>query len=493
MRLHQIEGDVFHALPRLPAASFHGCVSDLPYLIDFMGRDFDRQHRQREGTEAERAFAWNLDVCRELYRLLVPGALAMIFQGSRTYHRLAYAAEVAGFEVLPMICGIVGSAMAQGGNVGRLIDREAGAEREVVGSKSGLFGTRAAAYASDVWTRSRPRGAVDITAPATPLARDFDGHGTRIRDQLLPVAVLMKPVEGSFATNAARWGVAGFDVDGSRVETTEDCARTGDPRDAALYGAQRKAGGGHRLGRFPGNVLLDDDAAEEVGEMSGERPGRPARAAVDGSGSGGNGRRGIYRNGWAMKAVTGYNDKETTAARYFRRFAYVGRAPKLERVRGLESWHWIGDEDHPEGWRRLSTAEAIEVARDDPARLMTGSNHPTLKALELCRWVARLILPPMGPEAAAIRERTTGSPGRLLAPFSGVLSEVIGAALAGWPEVVAVEYSPSYVAQGGPRFAAWGPYCAQRADAVEAAGGLTKTDAHHGQADLFADMVGSPP
>jgi len=140
-----------------------------------------------------------------------------------------------------------------------------------------------------------------------------------------------------------------------------------------------------------------------------------------------------------------------TAARYFHRFKYVGRAPPAERTRGLEHWHWVGDPDDPEGWRRLTTAEALDTPK---RKRITGSNHPTIKVFVFTEWIARLILPPMGPEALRVRGEAT----RLLVPFSGVLSEAIGAAQAGWPEILAIENSASYVAQGADRYRAWGPY-----------------------------------
>lgn len=490
--LHQIKADAFAALPLLPASWSHGALIDPPYLYAFMGRDFDRQHRLRpESTEAERAAAWNLDWLRELHRVLVPGAYALVFQGARTYHRLAYAAELAGFEVLPMIAGITGKAMAQGGAIGKLIDRKAGAERE----KSWRPAAGGTCYEDRggnprPWSEQMKKDGgrwVESGPAATPLALDFEGHSTRLRDQLMPIAVLLKPPEGSFARNAARWGVAGVDVDGARTKGNPAVDRISDARFArgrnlATYATAGGTSPGDRIptkGRHPGNVLLDSAAAEEVGGMSGERPTGGQVLRTD------HGNRTVYGGGYGPVDVVGFHPGDSgTAARYFRQFRYIARAPKSERMKGLESWHWVGDPQHPEGWRRVTVEEWQHIPK---RRQMIGSNHPTLKPLELTRWAARLILPPMGPEATAIRERTTGSHGRLLVPFSGVLSEAIGAALAGWPEIVAIEYSDSYVAQGASRWRAWGPYSAARSDAIERAGTLQRAEHHEGQQSLFAN------
>lgn len=71
--------------------------------------------------------------------------------------------------------------------------------------------------------------------------------------------------------------------------------------------------------------------------------------------------------------------------------------------------------------------------------------HPAVKPLDLNRWLATLLLPPQ-----------FYSPRRLLVPFAGVMSEAIGANLAGWDEVLAVERDEVYVGIGKSRIVYWG-------------------------------------
>lgn len=181
MEFSQIEGDVFRVLPLLPPNHFHGAIADPPYLWNFGGRAFDRiGDSQAGGTNAVLAMEWNLRWLRDLHRVLVPGGYVAVFQGSKTAHRLAYAAELAGFEVLPMLVGITGQAMAQGWSVGKLIDRAAGAEREVVGlsaSKPGLRGPPSRSNSGESVAQH-----ADITAPATPLRLlvPFSGVGSEV-------------------------------------------------------------------------------------------------------------------------------------------------------------------------------------------------------------------------------------------------------------------------------------------------------------------------
>ena len=75
------------------------------------------------------------------------------------------------------------------------------------------------------------------------------------------------------------------------------------------------------------------------------------------------------------------------------------------------------------------------INRDPSAPRLARNNHPTLKPISLTTYLATLLLPP---------KRDT--PRRILVPYSGAGSEMIGALQAGWEEVVGIELSPEYVA-----------------------------------------------
>jgi site-specific DNA-methyltransferase (adenine-specific) len=75
------------------------------------------------------------------------------------------------------------------------------------------------------------------------------------------------------------------------------------------------------------------------------------------------------------------------------------------------------------------------------------NNHPTVKPLTLCHWLASLLLPP---DAYA--------PRRLLVPFSGSGSEMIGALLAGWDHVQGVEIEREYIDIARQRIDFWQQY-----------------------------------
>ncbi len=93
-------GDCLLVMPTLPAASVDSIVTDPPYGLDFMGKNWDR------GVPGE-AF-W-----REALRVAKPGAFLLAFGGTRTFHRLAVAIEDAGWEIRDTLMWVYGQGWAK--------------------------------------------------------------------------------------------------------------------------------------------------------------------------------------------------------------------------------------------------------------------------------------------------------------------------------------------------------------------------------------------
>src|SRR5690606_26961993 len=111
----------------MPPESIDAIVTDPPYGLGFMGKKWDGLPPSLEWAEA-------------CYRVLKPGGHIAAFGGTRTWHRLAVAIEDAGFEMRDSLAWLYGSGFPKSMNVGKAIDKLAGAEREVIGSKIGLPG-----------------------------------------------------------------------------------------------------------------------------------------------------------------------------------------------------------------------------------------------------------------------------------------------------------------------------------------------------------------
>lgn len=117
------EGDAFDVLAELPADSVHAVVTDPPYGLAFMGRDWD-DFEPREYQQ------WCGEWAREAKRVLRPGGHLLAFSGNRTHHRLFTGVEDAGFEVRDTLTWHYGSGFPKALDVSKAIDKQRDDEAE---------------------------------------------------------------------------------------------------------------------------------------------------------------------------------------------------------------------------------------------------------------------------------------------------------------------------------------------------------------------------
>jgi hypothetical protein len=129
------------------------------------------------------------DILAESFRVLKPGAHGLIWAIPRTAHWTAAAIEEAGFELKEPIYHCFGQGFPKSLNIGKAIDRMAGAEREVVGPNPSQVGrtTKNTAYLAGYVDKDGQGGAkVEerqsfVTAPATDDAKRWEGWGTSLK------------------------------------------------------------------------------------------------------------------------------------------------------------------------------------------------------------------------------------------------------------------------------------------------------------------------
>jgi site-specific DNA-methyltransferase (adenine-specific) len=331
-----------------------------------------------------------------IYRVLKPGAHLLAFGGTRTYHRLACAIEDAGFECRDMIAWMYGSGFPKSHDVSKAIDKRLGAEREVVGKKAAAL--LAVAPGQD---NERPAVTLDITAPATDLAAEWSGWGSALKPAIEPICLARKPLsETTIAANVLRWGTGALNIDGCRVATddlvTDDGRRTntncheGYQRPgASMFNTGKPAqrgGPSQPLGRWPANVI--HDGSDEV---------VAAFPAETGNSSGGGMKdlkKGKLFQGDTNPNVTsscGFGDSGS-AARFFKTCnGRDGEASADRRYADETGFAMLpgARRDGAQPARFFYTAKA-----DGDDRL--GSRHPTVKPLDLIRYLVRLVTPKGG-------------------------------------------------------------------------------------------------
>ncbi len=412
MTVKLILGDCLEVMATLDENSVDTIITDSPYGLEFMGKDWDRFSgglskkedwghgnlgglpRQRRRnikcpecdkwiyTQADRACTcggirraqmqafeeFNYTWAVAGLRVAKPGATLMAFGGTRTHHRLMCAIEDAGWELRDVMMWVYGTGLPKSHDISKAIDKAAGAERERIGDYGQGF--RASGSGLEGWRR--PAHAIDkgITAPATDAASPWDGWGTALKPAWEPIIVAMAPRDGTFANNALTWGVAGLNIDGSLVETEDDLnggayAKNGTERDDG-WGMQRGGAGSYVQpeGRWPANLV--HDGSDEVTRLFPDSKGQQGDVrGTEPSHTGGEGTNcyGEYGRVPAMK-----RDDSGSAARFF----YCAKASRRERNAGCEEY---------------------------------GNRHPTVKPLALMCHLAKLTRTP--------------SSGVILDPFMG--------------------------------------------------------------------------
>jgi transcriptional regulator with XRE-family HTH domain len=147
------------------------------------------------------------------------------------------------------------------------------AEREVVGQKDSNLLAVAPGQEND-----RSATTLDITAPATDAAKRWHGWGTALKPAWEPIILARKPLTGTVAANVTQYGTGAINVDGCRIGTdgggTQCTNRDDNGKCMGHANAGRSTSGEtfHGLdtsgGRWPANVLLDEDAAVALGQTS---------------------------------------------------------------------------------------------------------------------------------------------------------------------------------------------------------------------------------
>jgi hypothetical protein len=373
-------GDCLDVMREMEPASVDAIVTDPPYGLNFMARDWDH------GVPGERYWI-------EALRVAKPGAHLLAFGGTRTFHRLTCAIEDAGWEIRDCLGWICGSGFPKSLDVSKAIDKAAGAEREIVGTKPKMggmtiargkeydFGMGKGLYADEAAIAS----ALAISAPATDAARQWSGWGTALKPAWEPIILARAPLAGTVAATVCEYGTGALNIDGCRVPCDENRPKIVPTRRSGngVYhdGLQGSlAAGTTTEGRWPANLI--HDGSNEVLEIfpmqsSGGQPKRRGHDAMRKSYSGG------FNGG---DAAPGVSRSSGSASRFF----YCAKASRAER----------GE----------------------------GNVHPTVKPLALMRYLCRLITPPGG---------------LVLDPFAGSGSTLIAAVAEGF-EAVGIEKDPTY-------------------------------------------------
>jgi site-specific DNA-methyltransferase (adenine-specific) len=295
-------------------------ITDCPYELNFMQKKWDRS-----------GISFQKETWEKVLRVLKPGGYLLCFGAPRTYHRLACAIEDAGFIFNTCLMWIFGSGMPKSLNIGLALDKRGG-------------------------YKSIDLGLTSLEATV------FEQYGSQLKPAYEPILLCMKPMEGTYAENALKWGIAGLNIDGCRIPTKgkdkERHLKEWDRRQSegakgnivGKMGLQdRDLSAYKKEGRWPANVIFDEQAGKLLDKQSG-----------------------ITKSGAMKHTVEAYSGTSHT---------------KMLRGRsGPENQH--GDSGGASRFFYCSKA-----SRRDRGE---GNNHPTCKPTALLEYLCKLTKTPFG-------------------------------------------------------------------------------------------------
>ncbi len=336
-----VHADCRTHMDTMDEASVDSIVTDAPYELGFMGRDWDRS-----------GIAYDVAMWKRALRVLKPGGWLIAFSHARTYHRMVCAIEDAGFEIRDQIMWIYGSGFPKGGNRDGKGTCLKPAHEPIVLARKPLVGSVAVNEARF------GTGALNIDACRVPTDEALRAGAGGIPMRHHPEVPRGKP---------------GAKYSPDQLGTSGEYRRL--PQNVGV----------NPSGRWPANIVHDgsDEATADFPQTSsGMMKAGTRRAAQDHPGSVCYGTFGGDATGSDTYADSG------SAARFF----YCAKASKADRDEGLDQFEPQDFVQFQTGNGESGKASSLSAGRETQYR----NTHETVKPTALMRWLVRLITPPSG-------------------------------------------------------------------------------------------------
>lgn len=408
-----LHGDSIEVLKTMEECSVDAVVTDPPYGLGDTSPEIVAEclrawscgetwtPKGRGGFMGKSWDAWvpPPELWREVLRVMKHGAHALVFAGSRTQDLMSISLRLAGFEVRDTLQWLYGSGFPKSHNVALGIDKLQG-----YSNRGRAIPTASRYQASDVEQKHKlTSNPVEAYSARSEPAEPWVGWGTALKPAYEPVILIRKPLDGTVANNVLEYGTGAINIDACRVPAGAEVYGRGGTRPQVhgyhgiskgpLIPAQPQS----PLGRYPANVILDEEIADLL------------------------------------------SDKQ--------RFFYCAKASKTEREAGLEGFEKKSNTEltgRKEGSAGLVMRIKDGSVKANPYAGTSGqepraNTHPTVKPLDLMRYLCRLITPPNG---------------LILDPFAGSGSTLCAGVSEGF-RVLGIEREQEYVETARARLAHW--------------------------------------
>lgn len=340
--------------------TYDSCVTDAPYGLgkepnpyEMLRAWLDYGYMEVKGkgfmNKEWDAFVPQPNFWKEIYRVLKPGAFAICFFGSRTYDWGVMAMRLAGFEIRDQMQWLYGQGMPKGRDIGK----------------------------------------------ATGEAR-FEGWNTALKPAFEPIVVARKPIYADSVTkNMIEFGVGAYNIGASMIGDEVRYNSAGAKEGTMILAANTTGYEGKEVqGRYPTNVLFTHHYLCEfenchqdcpIGMLNKQSGIRQSGGMKDTYDIGENGNLKNYGILGDRKAVAvNIESSEGFASRFF----YCSKASSDEREIGVKMWEKKISPNNISG--------GTETRLDGKAVSKRANNHPTVKPLELIRYLVKLVTPKGG-------------------------------------------------------------------------------------------------
>lgn len=413
-------------------APFDAVITDPPYGIAFMGRDWDSFPNNAAYRE------W----CRQWMTLLLqvvrPGAHAAIFGSPKLFGHQAVALEDAGWELRDTLSWLYGQGFPKSHNLrGDKVLYGLADTKGVPRCECGAYSPKGQMYGAG---QGDAAVSCEYCGGDPPAPADKNGWGTALKPAWEPILLARAPLAGTVQNNYDSFGTGAINIEAARI-ALDDGEHAGLDRlrsarcscgnyesvAGGFYGLEgnnrstlcRHCGGfplaevEDGIGRWPANVILDETAAAQLDASTQVTPAHGASSKTSGSVRKG----GVFADSGfkimsedqieSMGKRAAVENGNSNPSRFF----YVAKASTQEREAGMGSTQ--------------------SAARHN--------EHPTVKPIELGRWLTRMIVP---------------EGGRVLDPFAGSGSFGIAAGQED-AEWIGIERDEKYAATARQRIAHW--------------------------------------
>lgn len=375
--------DCLEHLKTMEDNSIDSVVTDPPYglgkepnIIEVMKSWINTGYHEIQGTgfmgKEWDSFVPQPIIWKEVFRVLKPGGHILCFSSTRTFDWMGMSLRFAGFEIRDTIAWVYGSGFPKSLNIGKAIDEIQGNEREVIGiSKNDRPNSKVKGGMS--FDRLLDKGQEHETILLTKGNTEYEGWGTGLKPAIEPIILARKPIsENTIAENVLQWGTGGINIDDCRInyesqsdkETLDATNKRFDKGNYSKGGNFNQSINGVKsttndLGRFPSNVV--HDGSDEVLQNF------PYTKSGGNRENGENVSLNKINNSWSLssKNIIRYNNilpSEGSASRFF----YCAKPSQAERNLGF-----------------YKSSEKQNF-------------HPTVKPLQLIRYLCKLITPKNG-------------------------------------------------------------------------------------------------